>query len=469
MTRTRCSAAAASSRSCWSAPPRPTRSRMPRRASRRSGAARSRPCSRRRARRRARSGSAGSRPELSGGRVCARPASARWRAARRRSSTSARGPCSSSRWGTRPLELFVFGAGLGRDPARRAAARLGWRVHVAGSAARFSSDAARFPGSRDLVRPRGELRGDRLDHVADRAAAVIMSHDLRRDGAALAAVLASRAHNIGGARSAPSPAESLRAPATRSPIRACTHLVGLDLGAPRRPPRSRPRSSPRSSRSVARRHRARDAAIAPRPPSRRRSSSARPGSPRDPRRRRDPRGRRIHASRAAAQAADRDRRRAARAPRRTPDARVALHARRRRARRVTAEIAPALADLDDHAARQPGVARRHGLVGACRRRVGRAPRRDRAAARRLRSARAVHRALRRADRGEPRRHQLGSMRSASSMPSVSRRSSRSTPSPRCPRCVATAVRATSSSAASRSHCPMASATSTRRPIYNAGS
>jgi xanthine dehydrogenase accessory factor len=121
-----------------------------------------------------------------------------------------------------PLELYIFGTGADVVPVVEGAARLGFLPHVCASAARFEH-AARFP----LVE--GDVRA-RIDS-ADRAAVVIMSHDLRRDAEAVGVALASRAAYIGilgprhrTERFAIEHPEVLRDPRVRSPI-------GLAIGA----------------------------------------------------------------------------------------------------------------------------------------------------------------------------------------------------------------------------------------------
>jgi xanthine/CO dehydrogenase XdhC/CoxF family maturation factor len=87
-----------------------------------------------------------------------------------------------------PLELYVFGTGLDVVPVVEGAAKLGFRAFVCPGLARFEH-AARFP----LVE--GDVR-ERIDS-ADRAAVIVMSHDVRRDTEAAGVALASRAAYIG--------------------------------------------------------------------------------------------------------------------------------------------------------------------------------------------------------------------------------------------------------------------------------
>lgn len=137
-----------------------------------------------------------------------------------------------------PLELFVFGGGLDAVPIVEHGRRLGWLAHVCTASPRFEH-ATRFAAASsvgaDLAAACAAI--DR----ADRAAAVIMSHDLSRDAETLRAVLATRARYIGvlGPRHR---TESLLAPLAAEPAappRADSLLadprihapVGLDLGA----------------------------------------------------------------------------------------------------------------------------------------------------------------------------------------------------------------------------------------------
>ncbi len=125
-----------------------------------------------------------------------------------------------------PLELFVFGAGLDAAPIVDAATRLGWHANVWSGAPRFEH-AARFPTAR-LLAPELDVVRAELDR-ADRAAAIVMSHDLRRDRDALAMLAGSRARYIGvlGPRhrtATLATRELLDDPRIHAP-------VGLDLGA----------------------------------------------------------------------------------------------------------------------------------------------------------------------------------------------------------------------------------------------
>lgn len=125
-----------------------------------------------------------------------------------------------------PLALYIFGTGLDAIPLVDAAHRLGWSVTLWNGAGRPGLEA-RFPTARllgpDLATARAMLDAD------DRAVAVVMGHDLRRDRAALAMLVDSRARFIGllGPRhraAALAPAATLADPRVHAP-------VGLDLGA----------------------------------------------------------------------------------------------------------------------------------------------------------------------------------------------------------------------------------------------
>ena len=124
-----------------------------------------------------------------------------------------------------PLELFVFGGGLDAVPIVEHARRLGWLAYVCTASPPFHPRfAAASSITADIAHACAAI--DR----ADRAAAVIMSHDLRRDAEALQAVLATRARYIGvlGPRhrtgSLLESAAALADPRLHAP-------VGLDLGA----------------------------------------------------------------------------------------------------------------------------------------------------------------------------------------------------------------------------------------------
>jgi len=126
-----------------------------------------------------------------------------------------------------PLALFVLGSGLDAVALVDAATRLGWTVHVWNSAGRPEL-ASRFATAttihgRDLDTIRAAI------DASDRAAVVVMSHDKRRDHAALAMALTSRATYIGvlGPRHRTlelAPPGALDDPRVHAP-------VGLDLGA----------------------------------------------------------------------------------------------------------------------------------------------------------------------------------------------------------------------------------------------
>ena len=85
---------------------------------------------------------------------------------------------------------------LGFDavPVVEHARRLGWLAHVCTASPRFEH-AARFAAASSVTADLATACAA-IDR-ADRAAAVIMSHDLRRDADALRAVLATRARYIG--------------------------------------------------------------------------------------------------------------------------------------------------------------------------------------------------------------------------------------------------------------------------------
>ena len=140
-----------------------------------------------------------------------------------------------------PLELFVFGAGLDAVPIVEHARRLGWLAHDCPAAPRFEH-ATRFAAASSITDLAAACAA--IDR-ADRAAAVIMSHDLRHDADALRAVLATRARYIGvlGPRHRTEslvagwdvPADArVQSPAARVAPLADPRVhapVGLDLGA----------------------------------------------------------------------------------------------------------------------------------------------------------------------------------------------------------------------------------------------
>lgn len=125
-----------------------------------------------------------------------------------------------------PVQLYVFGAGLDAIPLADGAARLGWSVHVWSGAPRFEH-AARFPQATILEGDLDAVRA-RID-ASDRAVAVVMSHHQRRDQAALAMLVRSRAAYIGvlGPRHR---TVELAAPGVLDDPRVHAP-VGLDLGA----------------------------------------------------------------------------------------------------------------------------------------------------------------------------------------------------------------------------------------------
>jgi len=96
---------------------------------------------------------------------------------------------------TPPPHLFVMGAGLDAVPLVALARSLGWRTTVWDPAARFET-RARFAGAdRRHTGPAAALRASVDAAVAP--AAVVMAHDLARDGEALAMLLGSRARYVG--------------------------------------------------------------------------------------------------------------------------------------------------------------------------------------------------------------------------------------------------------------------------------
>ena len=125
-----------------------------------------------------------------------------------------------------PIQLYVFGTGLDAVPLVDAASRLGWSVHVWSGAPRFEI-AARFPQAALLEPDLDAVRA--LIDASDRAVAIVMSHHQRRDQAALAMLVASRAAYIGvlGPRHR---TEDIAAPGTLDDPRVHAP-VGLDLGA----------------------------------------------------------------------------------------------------------------------------------------------------------------------------------------------------------------------------------------------
>jgi xanthine/CO dehydrogenase XdhC/CoxF family maturation factor len=123
-----------------------------------------------------------------------------------------------------PVQLFVLGAGLVAVPVVELAGRLGWRVSVWNASGRFGI-RERFAGADAILGPELDEVRARID-ACDRAVAIVMGHDARRDRAALEMLVASRALYIGvlGPRHR---TESLGAgedPRIHAP-------VGLDLGA----------------------------------------------------------------------------------------------------------------------------------------------------------------------------------------------------------------------------------------------
>jgi xanthine dehydrogenase accessory factor len=127
-----------------------------------------------------------------------------------------------------PPHLFVFGTGVDALPVVEAAGRLGWSVTLWEPSAHFES-RARFATtgamvmSGDLDRVRARIDG------CDRALAIVMSHNLAHDQAALAMLLGSRAGYIGvlGPRHRTT---RLASPAALADSRVHAP-VGLDLGA----------------------------------------------------------------------------------------------------------------------------------------------------------------------------------------------------------------------------------------------
>ena len=94
-----------------------------------------------------------------------------------------------------PPRLFVFGAGFDAVPLVTMASGLGWDVIVHEPHARFVT-RERFRAADQIVA--GEVDGVRaLVDASDRAMCVVMGHDVGKDRAALAMLLASRARSIG--------------------------------------------------------------------------------------------------------------------------------------------------------------------------------------------------------------------------------------------------------------------------------
>lgn len=125
-----------------------------------------------------------------------------------------------------PIQLYVFGTGLDAVPLVESAARLGFGVHVWNGANRFETPV-RFPAAQILGPDLDAVRA-RIDRD-DRAVAVVMGHDTRRDRAALAMLVDSRAAYIGvlGPRHRfldIAPPAAVDDPRVHAP-------VGLDLGA----------------------------------------------------------------------------------------------------------------------------------------------------------------------------------------------------------------------------------------------
>ncbi len=127
---------------------------------------------------------------------------------------------------TPPIQLFVLGTGLDAVPLTEAAERLGWDIHVWNGAARFETPA-RFPMARILGPDLDSVRAQ-ID-ASERAVAIVMGHDQRRDSAAFAMLVQSRAMYIGvlGPRHRTvdiAPPGALEDRRVHAP-------VGLDLGA----------------------------------------------------------------------------------------------------------------------------------------------------------------------------------------------------------------------------------------------
>ncbi len=125
-----------------------------------------------------------------------------------------------------PIQLYVFGAGLDAVPLVESAARLGWTVHVWSGAPRFET-ASRFPQATLIEQDLDAVRA--LIDASDRTVAIVMSHHQRRDQAALAMLVASRAAYIGvlGPRHR---AVEIAAPGALDDPRVHAP-IGLDLGA----------------------------------------------------------------------------------------------------------------------------------------------------------------------------------------------------------------------------------------------
>ena len=125
-----------------------------------------------------------------------------------------------------PPHLFILGAGLDAIPVAEQARRLGWRITVCDGLARTTS-RERFAAADHVV-------GADLDEVramidrSDRAVAVVMAHDQRRDARAVAMLLGSAAQYIGilGPRHRTA---DLLPPTAAGDLRVHSP-VGLDLG-----------------------------------------------------------------------------------------------------------------------------------------------------------------------------------------------------------------------------------------------
>jgi xanthine dehydrogenase accessory factor len=94
-----------------------------------------------------------------------------------------------------PPHLFLMAAGADAVPLVDLARALGWRTTVWDAAARFETRRRFAHADRRVTGPAAVLRAD-VDR-AFCAVAVVMGHDLRRDGEALAMLLPSRARYVG--------------------------------------------------------------------------------------------------------------------------------------------------------------------------------------------------------------------------------------------------------------------------------
>ncbi len=94
-----------------------------------------------------------------------------------------------------PPHLFLMAAGADAVPLVDLARAIGWRITVWDAAARFETRRRFAHADRRVTQPAAALRAQ-IDRAVD-PVAVVMGHDLRRDGEALAMLLGSRARYIG--------------------------------------------------------------------------------------------------------------------------------------------------------------------------------------------------------------------------------------------------------------------------------